>query len=598
MTTKRVFALLALALSGFAPQAFAACKVGTIVDFPVTMAGTRPLVNAKINGQDASFIADSGAFFSMITPASADQYNLPKKMAPFGFRVSGIGGDADVSLATVKTFTLAKTDIPRLEFIVGGGEPGAGAVGLMGQNILGLADVEYDLGKGDIKLMQAEGCYGAVMVYWDRTAPYSVVGMVSPPNWGNSSNLRSVSIGEAFVNGARIRVIFDTGASTSVLSRSAAARAGVKPDMPGVISAGFSAGIGRKTIRTWIGPFASFKIGDEEIRNTKLRFGEIDLQNADMLLGADFFLSHHIYVANSQHKIYFTYNGGPVFNLTATPGPPAAEAGQATQAAAPPGELEAQPKDAEDFARRGQVYAARHDLDHALADLDQAVTLAPTEPRYLHERALIHLEKKQPFLAMGDLDQALKLKPDDAVALVQRAELRLGGNDKTEAKADLDAADGFAPKEADIRQTMAMLYMRLDLFEQAVAQNDLWIKAHPGDSRQPIALNSRCRGRAFLGKDLDKALNDCNAALRMAPKSAEVLDSRGLVHLRQGEFDRAIADYDASIALQPKEVWSLYGRGVAKSRKGLAAEGQADIAAAVAIRPKIADFAKRYGVTP
>ena len=372
-----------------------------MVDFPVTMVGTKPLVNAKINGQEASFIADSGAFFSMLTPASAAQYKLPEKMAPFGFRVSGIGGDADVSLATVQTFTLATTDIPHLEFIVGGGEPGAGAVGLMGQNILGLADVEYDLGKGDIKLMQAQGCNGVAMVYWDKTASYSVVNMVSPPNFGNSSNLRSVSIGEAFVNGVRIRVVFDTGASTSVLSRSVAARAGVKPDTPGVISAGFSSGIGRKTIQTWIGPFASFKIGDEEIRNTKLRFGDIDLQNADMLLGADFFLSHHIYVANSQHKIYFTYNGGPVFNLMANPAPSPAEAGQAMETAAPPGEPEAQPKDADGFARRGQVYAARHDLDRALADLDQAVTLAPTEPRYLHERALIHLQKKQPFPGHG-----------------------------------------------------------------------------------------------------------------------------------------------------------------------------------------------------
>ena len=30
-----------------------------------------------------------------------------------------------------------------------------------------------------------------------------------------------------------------------------------------------------------------------------------------MLLGADFFLSHRIYVANSRDKLYFTYNGGP-----------------------------------------------------------------------------------------------------------------------------------------------------------------------------------------------------------------------------------------------------------------------------------------------
>ena len=70
--------------------------------------------------------------------------------------------------------------------------------------------------------------------------------------------------------------------------------------------------------RTWIAPFASFKIGDEEIRNTRLRIGDI-ATDIDMLIGADFFLSHHLYVASSQHKLYFTYNGGPVFDLSASP---------------------------------------------------------------------------------------------------------------------------------------------------------------------------------------------------------------------------------------------------------------------------------------
>ena len=48
-------------------------------------------------------------------------------------------------------------------------------------------------------------------------------------------------------------------------------------------------------------------------------FGGLDLENADMLLGADFFLSHHVLVSNSQQKIYFTYNGGPVFMLNVKP---------------------------------------------------------------------------------------------------------------------------------------------------------------------------------------------------------------------------------------------------------------------------------------
>ena len=35
-----------------------------------------------------------------------------------------------------------------------------------------------------------------------------------------------------------------------------------------------------------------------------------------MLLGADFLLAHRVLVAHSQRKIYFTYAGGPIFQLS------------------------------------------------------------------------------------------------------------------------------------------------------------------------------------------------------------------------------------------------------------------------------------------
>lgn len=103
---------------------------------------------------------------------------------------------------------------------------------------------------------------------------------------------------------------------------------------------------------------------------------------------------------------------------------------------------------------------------------------------------------------------------------------------------------------------------------------------------------------AELGLELARALADCDHAVRLSPTTAASLDSRGLVHLRLGEFDKAIADDDASLRLQPQEAWSLYGRGLAKDRKGLPAEGKADVAAAVALQPGIAAEAKKYGIVP
>jgi tetratricopeptide (TPR) repeat protein len=310
-----------------------------------------------------------------------------------------------------------------------------------------------------------------------------------------------------------------------------------------------------------------------------------------MLIGADFFLSHRVYVATSQHRLYFTYNGGAVFNLTASGKMP-------SETAAGTSEL----TDAAEYSRRGAAFAARRDFERALADLTRACELAPNDAGYFYQRGVIYLETRQTDPALADFNRALELKPDDVPALVARAELHLAGSDRDGASADLDAADRIASKEADVRLSLAHDYQRADLLVPAVAQLDMWILSHTDDARMADALYGRCWLRALQGQDLPKALNDCNSAFRMSSKSgnlvAQILNSRGLVRLRLGDYDKSIADYDASLKLYPKVAWSLYGRGVAKMRRNKAAEGEADIADAKKLWPKVADEFTRRGITP
>ena len=574
-----------------ANPAMAGCTLGRLAELPVTMNGLQPTVPAKINGTDVRFIADSGAFFSVISPASAAEFSLPLSSAPFGFYMTGIGGQADISIARVKQFGLASAVIPNVEFITGGSDVAAPSVGVLGQNVLRLADVEYDLANGAIRLMRPQGCGRTVLAYWAAGKPYSEFPL-------DSTDARTpFTRGMALVNGVHIRVLFDSGAQTSILNLSAARRAGIRTDDPAVKPAGVSRGFGRRFVRTWIAPVASFQVGDEQIRNTHLRIGDINLDNTDMLIGADFFLSHRLYVANSQNKLYFTYNGGPVFNLSQTPEgapegpPPAADTSPSPVAAT-------EPRDADGFSRRGAAFAARRDYERAIEDFDKAIALAPTEPRYLYQRARAHLDAHQTALARADLDAELKLKPDDAEGRLGRATFRLAAEDREGARADLDAAAAAASKQADLRLSIGELYLALDQFEPAVAQFDLWIAVHGEDSRLPVALNGRCWARGLAGRDLDKALSDCDRAVRLTRRAADVLDSRGLVHLRRGEFDRAIADYDAALAQKPKIAWSLYGRGLAELKTGAKVQGDADIAAASVEAPHLAERAAKLGLAP
>jgi tetratricopeptide (TPR) repeat protein/predicted aspartyl protease len=596
-----VFPFALAPVAAFVPgAALAACNLGKMAELPVTMAGSKPLVTAQINGTDARFIADSGAFYSMIAPASAAQFNLRLGPAPFGLSVRGIGGQADISVTTVKVFTLAGYALRDVQFLVGGSEPGAGSAGVIGQNVLHIGDVEYDLANGAIRLMRPHNCSRSILAYWaNATQPYSVMDIQS------TTVLSPGTIGTAYVNGVKIRVLFDTGATNSILALRAAEHAGVEPGAAGTAEAGDSYGIGRGTVKTWIAPVADFKIGDEEIRNTRLRIGDIRLDNADMLIGADFFLSHRIYVATSQSKLYFTYNGGPVFNLAASPTARTAtmSATETPSTASPPPSTPAdEPADAAAYSRRGAAFAARRDYADAIADLSRACELAPDQPEYLYQRGIVHAQNKQPSLAMADFDQAIKLKPDDVSSLIGRAELRLMSRDNAAAATDLDAADRFAPRQADIRLLLAHDYARADMSAPAVAQYDLWIAAHGDDARLPTALNGRCWSKALSGQDLSDALADCNAALKRVPKSsldsARVLASRGLVRLRMGDFEKSAADFGAALSLRPNDAWCLYGRGLDELRQGKAAAGQADITAATAASPRIADEFKRHGITP
>ncbi|MDP9012985.1 MAG: aspartyl protease family protein [Pseudomonadota bacterium] len=603
-----------LAMPFCAAVTFAKCNLAKIVDLPVTMVDMHPMVTAKINGTDASFIADSGAFYSMLTPAAAAEFNLKTYAAPWGLVVDGIGGAAGgLSAATVKVFTLAGVPIHDVQFLVGGSEVGGGGAGVLGQNVFRIADVEYDLAKGVIRLIHEDGCKKTNLAYWANGTgePYSVMDI----EW--TTPLSPHTTGTAEINGAKIRVMFDTGAATSVLSLRAAERAGVKIDTPGVNEAGYWRGIGRGMTKTWIAPFVSFRLGQEEVRNTRLRIGQSIIDSADMLIGADFFLSHRLYVASGQHRLYFTYNGGPVFNLNSPPAPP--RASQATSAepappsqpegnptiasnAAPPASSPNEPQDAAAYSRRGTAFAARRDFTHAIADLTRACELAPDEPNYFYERGIARLESPEPVAALADFDQAIKLKPDHIPALVVRAEIRLRRNDAAMAIEDLDSADRFASKEADARLRMAEAYLHADVLPQAVAQLDLWIAAHRDDSRLARALNERCWARGLAGQDLPKALDDCNLALRLTGKSntarSRVLDGRGLVRLRLGDYEKSAADYDESLKLNAKNAWSFYGRGVGKFRRGKTIEGQADMAAATALWPPIADAFQRHGIAP
>ncbi|WP_084581941.1 retroviral-like aspartic protease family protein [Sphingomonas azotifigens] len=579
----RLWVSALLAASGATPALAGSCQFAKVAELKVTMKGLEPIVETTVNGKPAPFLLDSGAFYSLIPQPVARALDLPLSAAPPGFQLRGIGGSVNTQVARVAHFGLAGADIPNVEFLVGGSD--TGQTGLIGQNVLGLGDVEYDFPNGAVRLFRPKNCGKIAFAYWTEGKPFFEIPIQS------KEEARNHTVGTVELDGAKLKATFDTGAERTVISLRAAARAGVKPGDPGVEQAGWSFGVGKRAQQGWIASFKLLRIGNEELHNVRLRMADMGDLDTDMLLGADYFVSHRVYVSNVQHRIYFTYTGGRLFDANAKLD---TASGFSTQGAPAAGAT----LDAEGYARQGAMYQTQRDLPHAIEAYSQAVTLAPKDPRYLRQRALVYLAAGRPILAMDDLDASLALDPADTGTRLTRAEVRERAGNARGAMEDLDLVAGQLPREAMQRLRVAHLYTSLDAFDSAVGQYDLWLATHREDGSRADAQNGRCWALALANRDLKRARSDCDAAVRALPSNAAYLDSRALVAFREGDWAAALADLNAALAIRPRQAWTLYLRGVVEARMGQSETAAKDIAAATAIAPRVATRAAKYGIAP
>jgi len=586
----RIAVLLAVGMSACATDGSAKkCELRALGELPVTMIGTRPIIQGTINGEPARFLADSGSFFSILTPERAAKHDLRSRPLPQGFVVRGIGGAERMRLVRVPELALdgllGGQVLPNADFLVGVRRFSGEIDGIIGQNILGTSDAEYDLANGVIRIIEREGCKGRVLAYWARDEQVAELG------FSRTTPARPLLITTAKLNGKKIRVMFDTGAAQSTVTLRAARRAGVRREDDGVAAAGALRGVGSRAIESSVASFDELDLGGEVIRNAKLHMGDIRIsQVADLLLGADFFLSHRVYVDSAASKLYFTYNGGPVFDLSPVPGDdPRAESSVASEDAS---------EDAGEYRRRGLAAAARRDFATALTALNRAVELDQQDAANYHQRAIVYAEMQRPEEASTDLDQALLRSPDSVPMLMLRGRVRLQLRDFPGAREDFARARRLEPDNSRLPLDVARALGGAGRARAAIAVLDAWLARYPDDVRVPDALSGRCRLRAVANAELDLALEDCNAALDAGLRTARTLGARALVYLRRQENDRSIEDFDAALDRQPRDADALYGRGLAKRAQGQVAEAQADLDAARSIDATVEARFARMRMTP
>ena len=256
--------------------------------------------------------------------------------------------------------------------------------------------------------------------------------------------------------------------------------------------------------------------------------------------------------------------------------------------------LRLEPKDAATYRNRGDAYKTKSAWEKAVADYVQVLRLEPQDGHAFRERGACFYMLDQYDQSLDDLGQALRIAPDDHKARLFRAlGLRANGDCEAALK-DLDAllTDGPESLRATGRYERGQTYFAQSKYDKAIEDLEAAVALAPGTTDARNAL-----GTAYFKKgDVDKAVASYDAALKVNPQFVPALLNRGRVYFLKPDYDRAAADYDA--ALKVGESSAAYaGRGLAYSRKGDLDKALADLIEALRLDPKdAASYRERASV--
>ena len=297
----RVCALaLALVTSAAGPTRIAAqdCRPGRHVELTVTLMGNVPIITLSINGSPASFLLDTGAERTILSSSAAKRlgvvphFEYARRMRSLGTAVAG--GDA-----RLRTVDLGGMAVPDVRVIVGpvslppvAGNP---VDGLLGADFL--ADFEVDL-----DLVQRR-----VLLYQPPTCP------ITGPEWHQpyatiraNRSLHDRLFFPVSLDGHRLAALIDTGAQLTALDAVSATALGITGATMARDPVATLRGAAAEVVKSRVHRFARLDIDGEVVRDPVIAVAGLGLQDADLVLGANFLRWRRVWLSYASHLIFIS----------------------------------------------------------------------------------------------------------------------------------------------------------------------------------------------------------------------------------------------------------------------------------------------------
>jgi tetratricopeptide (TPR) repeat protein len=141
------------------------------------------------------------------------------------------------------------------------------------------------------------------------------------------------------------------------------------------------------------------------------------------------------------------------------------------------------------------------------------------------------------------------------------------------------------PQQSQLRARLLRARPRLSREARLRSGNQRLQPSDPARRTQRAAARQSCIAWRIKG-DLERAIVDFDAAIKLDPKLAVAYHDRGTAYGLRGDNDRAIADFTAAIKLDPKNAVAFNNRGFAYRNKGETDKALADFSDAIGLDPK------------
>jgi tetratricopeptide (TPR) repeat protein len=210
---------------------------------------------------------------------------------------------------------------------------------------------------------------------------------------------------------------------------------------------------------------------------------------------------------------------------------------------------------------KADIFGKARRLNDKFVETDAAVKSDPSSWKALDARGMMKdFYKQDRASALADLDSAIKLGPTDYEVYRHRATLKILAGDYDGAIADLNTAMPHVGPMSFALQDRGRAKLFKKDYDGAIADFTEEIgKKHPW-----IYLTLARRCAAYVGKgNTAAALTDCNQAIQLQSATPSAYAARGRVYLAMGDAEKALADFNLALEKRPNTLTFYEGRGEA-----------------------------------